>query len=182
MGLEPETAYRKTQATRKSFAAKALIAPKCTVVQRRNTRLLILVIGLTAALASPASHAQPEGASTALGGYTRQSDPYAGLVADSTVSFIGQEFYRAFMMTWRELGMTERYSLSIHERPSARWGSLVWIEFANRRVFSMFLSPGRRDAVALAGGDAARLAYQNVVDADLQRLLFKDPDLAPDEF
>jgi curli production assembly/transport component CsgE len=114
--------------------------------------------------------------------YTRQGDPYAGLVADSTVTFIGQDFYRAFMSSWREMAMTERYSLSVFERPSARWGSMVWIEFGHRRVFSTVLSPGRRDAIAQSGREAAGIAYQNVVDADVQRLLFKDPDLAPDEF
>lgn len=97
------------------------------------------------------------------------------------MSFIGQEFYRAFMTAWRELPMTERYSLSVQERPSARWGSLVRIEFANRLVFSTFLSPGRRDLIGPAGEQAAQAAYQNVVDADVQRLLFKDPDLGPDE-
>lgn len=112
----------------------------------------------------------------------RQRDPYVGLVADGTVTFIGQEFYRAFMNTWLELGMTDRYSLSIHERPSARWGSMVWVEFANRRVFSTFLSPGLRASIAETGEQAARQAHQNVVDVDLQRLLFKDPDLAADEF
>lgn len=109
-------------------------------------------------------------------------DPYVGVVSDSTVTFIGQEFYRAFMAVWREQPYAERYSLAIIERPSARLGSMVWIEYANRRIYSTILSPGRRDAVRQSGAEAARIAYRNAVDADAERLLFRDPDLARDEF
>lgn len=113
---------------------------------------------------------------------SRQMDPDAGLVTDATVTFIGQAFYRSFMSTWRELPMSERYSLSIIERPSARWGSLIRVETAaGRLVFTTFLSPGRRDLISPSAEEAARITHHNVVEADLQRLLFKDEDLAPDE-
>ncbi len=109
-------------------------------------------------------------------------DPYAGVVVDSTVTFIGHEFYSSFVSLWRELESNERYTLQIVERPSARWGSLVWVEYRNQRLFNAFLSPGRRDSVRSAGQDAARQAYQAAVQADLQRLLFHDPDLAAEEY
>lgn len=108
-------------------------------------------------------------------------DPYVGVVFDGTVTFVGQEFFRAFVATWRDQPVTQRYSISIYERPSARWGSLVWIEYLHRRVYSAFLSPGRRDHVRLAGTEAARIAFDNIVQTDMDRLMFKDPDLAPDE-
>jgi curli production assembly/transport component CsgE len=31
--------------------------------------------------------------------------------------------------------LSERYIVSIHERPSARYGSLIWVEYEQRRVF-----------------------------------------------
>lgn len=77
--------------------------------------------------------------------------------------------------------MSQRYSLSILERPSARWGSLIRVEFANRLMFTTFLSPGHRDLVAKTAEEAATLTYHNVVDADIQKLLFKDADLGSDE-
>lgn len=109
-------------------------------------------------------------------------DPYAGVVVDSTVTFIGREFYNSFVAVWRDLERVDRFSLEVVERPSARWGSLVWIEYRNRRMFNAFLSPGRRDYVRLAAQGAARDIYQAVIQADLQRLLFRDADLAPEEF
>lgn len=113
---------------------------------------------------------------------TRARDPYVGVVTDATVTIVGQDFYRAFVTVWREQPLSDRYTLSIVERPSARWGSLVWIEYANRRLYSSFLSPGRRDAVRQSAMDAARQVYQSAVDADVERLIFRDPDLAGDEF
>lgn len=111
----------------------------------------------------------------------RTLDPYVGVVTDGTVTIFGQEFYRSFTAAWREQPRIDRYSLAVFERPSARWGSLVWVEFANRRVFSAFLSPSRREQIRAAGLDAAQIAYRNVVDSEVERLLIKDPDLAREE-
>lgn len=138
-----------------------------------GARQWLLVIAAAALPCAAQPPAEPEA--------PRARDPYIGVIADSTVTFIGQEFYRAFMAAWRELPGSDRYSLAIVERPSARWGSLVWIEYANRRVFGATLSPGRRDTVRELGAQAAGIAYENAVDTDAQRLLFRDPDLARDE-
>ena len=61
-------------------------------------------------------------------------------------------------------------------------GQQVWVEFAHRRVYNMVLSPGRRDAIAHRAGRKPPPSPSGVVDAGVQRLLFRDPDLAPDEF
>lgn len=105
---------------------------------------------------------------------------YAGVVTNQTVTFIGQRFYREFVSHWSDRSGADRYSLAIFERPSARWGSLIWVEFANRKVFQSFVSPGKADLRAI-GERAAETAYQNVVAADVQRLLIKEPDIGPDE-
>jgi curli production assembly/transport component CsgE len=108
-------------------------------------------------------------------------DPYAGVVMNQTVTVAGQEFYLNFMAAWRDKELNERYTLSIHERPSPRYGSKVWIEFAQRRVFQSNLPPSRR-AIKEISEQAVEIAYQNTVDADVQRLLFREQDLAADEF
>jgi curli production assembly/transport component CsgE len=105
---------------------------------------------------------------------------YAGVITNQTVSFVGQRFYREFVTQWSDKPGTDRYSLGIHERPSARWGSLIWIEYSNRKVFQTFVFPGRADIKAV-GEQAVETAYQNVVEADVQRLLIKEPDVGPDE-
>jgi len=109
-------------------------------------------------------------------------DGYIGVVTDVTVTTVGEEFYRAFAAVWREQPLSDRYSLSIVERPSARWGSLVWIEYAHRRLYSRFLSPSKPETARASAMEAARQVYRRAVDADVERLLFRDPDLARDEF
>lgn len=131
-------------------------------------------------LAAPGLAQPPTGSENAVAA-ARPADPYSGVVVNDTVTFIGQEFYRVFVATWRDEPGVDRFSVSVHERPSARWGSLVYVQYEHRDVFRAFLSPGRRDFVRQAGADAARIVYQRVVDLEVQRLLFRDPDLAQDE-
>lgn len=142
----------------------------------RALRLVALL-----ALAAPAALAQaPSGAENGAA-RARPADPYSGVVVNNTVTFVGQEFYRNFVAGWRDQAAVERFSVAVNERPSARWGSLVSVEYEHREVFRAFLSPGRRDFVRQAGADAARLVYQRVVELEVQRLLFHDPDMAREE-
>ena len=103
-----------------------------------------------------------------------------GIVADQTVTVAGQDFYQQFVTTWRERDKGERYAISIHERPSARWGSQVWIEYAQRRIFQAALPTGRAGIRQLSE-QAADIAFQKVTDAEVERLLFRDADIGPDE-
>lgn len=109
------------------------------------------------------------------------SDPYVGVVTDGTISFIGQEFYREFVASWREQPQADQFSIDVQERPSARWGSLIWIEHGHRLLFRAFLSPGNRDRIRLVAQQATQMVYQQVIDDALARQLIADPDLAPDE-
>lgn len=105
---------------------------------------------------------------------------YAGVVVDQTITVAGQDFYQYFVASWRDKPLSERYAISIHERPSARWGNQVWVEYAQRRVFQTIL-PTSRAAIKPVSEQAADIAYQNVFDTDVQRLLFRDSDIGPDE-
>lgn len=105
---------------------------------------------------------------------------YAGVIVDQTVTVAGHEFYQHFAALWRDKELANRYAISVYERPTARWGSQIWIEYAQRRVFQVFLPPGRANVRAVSE-QAAEIAFQNVVDTEVQRLLFREPDLAPDE-
>lgn len=108
-------------------------------------------------------------------------DPYAGVVSDSTITFIGREFYREFVASWRDQAQADQFSLAIHERPSARWGSLVWVEHSSKPLFRVFLSPGHRDFIRPAAREATQVVYRKVIADALERQFGTDPDLAPDE-
>lgn len=105
---------------------------------------------------------------------------YAGVVVDQTVTVVGHEFYQHFAALWREKEMANRYAISVHERPTARWGSQIWVEYAQRRVFQVFM-PAARGNVKAVSEQAAETAFRNVVDSEVQRLLFREPDLGADE-
>lgn len=108
-------------------------------------------------------------------------DLILGVIADQTITRIGREFYRGFLSTWRDFGGdAEQYNLAIYERPSARWGSLVWVEKDRVRLFSMFIHPGRGNYAPI-GEQAARQVYGRVGQLEIERQLFKEPDLGDEE-
>ncbi|MCG7403902.1 MULTISPECIES: CsgE family curli-type amyloid fiber assembly protein [Caballeronia] len=107
-------------------------------------------------------------------------DTLGGVVTTDTVTLAGQDFYTWFAQAWGAIPLSERYIVSVHERPSPRYGSLVWVEYGQRRVFQAFLPIARSNVKPIAEG-AAQIAFQNVMQADLTRLLFRDADMAMDE-
>ena len=108
------------------------------------------------------------------------SDALGGIVTTDTITLAGQDFYNVFSQAWSAIPLSERYIVSVHERPSARYGSLVWVEFRQRRVFQAFL-PIARANVRPVAENAAATSFQNVMQADLTRLLFHEADMADDE-
>lgn len=112
----------------------------------------------------------------------RDLDPDGwGIVTSQPITVAGHEFCRAFIAAWLDKPGSDRYTIAIRERPSARWGTQVWVEYGPRRVLQVQLPPARTALKAL-GENAAESAYQAVLDAERQRTLILDADLAPDEF
>lgn len=105
---------------------------------------------------------------------------YDGVIVNQTVTLVGHDFYRAFVAAWRDKPNAERYTLTIVERPTARLGSQIWVEFLRRRVFQAMLPPARARVTGFAEA-AVDATYQAVVQSEVQRLLFRDPDLGPEE-
>lgn len=108
------------------------------------------------------------------------ADALGGIVTNDAVTLVGQDFYTYFSQAWTQMPLSERYIVSVHERPSARYGSLVWVEFDQRRVFQAFL-PIARSNVRPIAESAAASALQTVMQADIARLLFHEADLGSDE-
>ncbi len=105
---------------------------------------------------------------------------YGGSIVDQTITVIGHDFFQQFSTVWHEKEMSERYVISIHELPSARHGNLIWVEYAQQRVFQTYL-PASRANIPSFSQEAADMSYQRVIDAEVQRLLFREQDLGPDE-
>ncbi len=107
-------------------------------------------------------------------------DPLVGVVINRTITVLGKEFYRYFSATWRDLDLSERYTVTVYERPTAIRGSEMWVQFGNHRVYHSFLSPSRSAAREIAKA-AVETVYNNIVELEVQQLLFRDDDLAPEE-
>jgi len=107
-------------------------------------------------------------------------DPLSGIVVNRTVTVLGNDFYRSFARTWREEDGDNRYSIAVYERPTARFGSEIWVQYRQARVFHMFLSPARQAAEDI-GQKAAKIVYETVVNNEIQRMLVQSQDLGEEE-
>lgn len=135
--------------------------------------------------ATPQAAMQPatQQAADTLGkaGRTLAADTDSGVVTSQAITVAGHDFCQYFIAAWREKEGSERFTLAIVERPSARRGSEVRIDFAQRRVFETRL-PAARAAIKPLSEDAAERTFQAVLEADAERRSVNDADLAPDEF
>lgn len=138
-----------------------------------TTRILMsyaLLLGGLLACSAPAQSADA----------TLQADA-AGIVTNRAMTVAGHDFFLHFIAAWRDKPGSEHYALAILERPSARLGSQIRIDFAQRPLFQSRLPPSRAALKAL-GEDAAETTYQAIQALQAQRALSGDADLAPDEF
>ncbi|MEK8060142.1 CsgE family curli-type amyloid fiber assembly protein, partial [Burkholderia contaminans] len=135
--------------------------------------------GAGPAAVRPATGAAPAGARAAAR-HALPEDQLGGTVTTDAVTLAGRDFYTYFSQTWSEIPLSERYMVAIHERPSGRYGSLIWVEFQQKRVFQTFLPIARANVKAVAES-AAGISFQTVIQDDLSNLLFPDSDLAKDE-
>ncbi|MFJ3486816.1 CsgE family curli-type amyloid fiber assembly protein [Pseudomonas sp. NPDC090202] len=102
-----------------------------------------------------------------------------GLVVGQTVTQNGRAFYDSFAQAFSEKDEAGRFSVSVTERPTARLGSQVFINYGNRRMLQLNLPPNRSLIPAL-GADTAAQVFQAILDYQLAQF-FGDRDLARDE-
>lgn len=108
------------------------------------------------------------------------TDLASGLVLDQTVTVLGHEFFSAYADAWRELDGLQRYSVTIQEVPTARFGSTVKVLAKGRIVYQALLRPNRQAARELAPNVAGDI-FQALIRAEAEQALFRDPDLGPEE-
>jgi len=106
----------------------------------------------------------------------------AGFIVDRTITQFGGEFFRHFSRAWREQGGTEGVNLTVVERPSARSGSIVFVEHNNRPEARAILYAGRSATIKPLAEQTAQYMAKRVADQTLTDLLLNDPDLGKPEF
>ena len=60
-----------------------------------------------------------------------EEDEMMGFIVDDTISHIGHDFYYSFSERLRDTSRMD-FNLVVRERPDARWGSLVTVEYQQR--------------------------------------------------
>lgn len=106
-------------------------------------------------------------------------DEMKGFIVDETISHIGHDFYRFFSERLRDSTPLD-FNLVVRERPSARWGSLVWVENQQRVVYREFLPPNTAELKPVAYAAANQVA-EAVVRQRLELLLQDTSDIERDE-
>lgn len=105
-----------------------------------------------------------------------------GFIVDRTITQFGAEFVRHYSQEWREQMFTENVDVTIVERPSARWGSIVYIEHDQRPVARVFLYAGRSTTIKPLAESAARYVASRIADDELAAQLLRDPDLGKEGY
>lgn len=106
----------------------------------------------------------------------------SGFIIDRTTTNFGGEFARLFAQAWRSLPGTEAFDVTVIERPTARWGSMVWVEHNHRPLARAFLYAGRSAAIGPVATATAEYVAKKLADDQLAGLIFDDPDLAKEGF
>jgi len=101
-----------------------------------------------------------------------------GIIVNQTMTSTGFRFYQNFLDCWREQKRSLDGNLVIYERPSARWGDLVWIEYKQKILLRFFLNS--RSDIKSTGENAARYVADRLLDLEIERM-FTDQDIDTDE-
>jgi len=149
---------------------------------------LKLAIWATCVLGNGLCHAQPHDvpASSPPGSAPQSiaskavADSLGGIVTNQTMTVGGQEFYSIFSALWHDKSVGDQYAIAIRERPSARRGTTVQVDYGNRTVFQAVL-PTARGLIRAFSEQAVDISYERIVSIQVQNQLFQEQDLAPDE-
>lgn len=108
------------------------------------------------------------------------SSELTGIMVDRTITMAGKTFYRAFSQLAMDNLIIGNATLTIQERPDARWGSQLWVMEGNRMYFRTQLSPRISEADRVAG-EAVQIVEEALLQQQLTAALTSDKDLGKEE-
>jgi curli production assembly/transport component CsgE len=102
-----------------------------------------------------------------------------GFITDNTISRSGHEFYVRFCERLNDISGLD-FNLAVKDRPSARWGVLVWVEHGNQTLYHRFLQPNVADMKEPAY-EAADFVVEEINRRKIEALFEDNIDMAKDE-
>ncbi|MFC7369079.1 CsgE family curli-type amyloid fiber assembly protein [Vreelandella zhaodongensis] len=113
-------------------------------------------------------------------GHSNRSSELTGIMVDRTVTMAGKTFYRAFSQQAMDNLIIGNATITIQERPDARWGSQIAVLEGNRLYFRTQLSPRISEADQVAG-EAVQVVEEALIRQQLASALTSDKDLGKEE-
>ena len=107
-------------------------------------------------------------------------ETYGGLVTNQTITTFGHDFFQTFVAAWREKDTSDKYALSVNEKPSLVLGSTISVTYGQRKLLQSAL-PTSHAGIEDLVNQSIEIVYQGVIDTEIQKLLFRDPDIGADE-
>lgn len=108
------------------------------------------------------------------------SDPmmeYGGIVSRQVITSFGQLFHSKFVELWNTKEGFDKFNILVKERPYARGGSEVLVISDDAVLFRRGLPRDWRTLLSMSA-EAVDIAFARASEIEVDRLLFKDPDLA----
>ncbi|MDN7132038.1 CsgE family curli-type amyloid fiber assembly protein [Halomonas sp. MC140] len=113
-------------------------------------------------------------------GNTYGGSELTGVMVDRTITMAGKTFYRAFSQRAMDNLIIGNATITISERPDARWGSQIWVMEGNQMYFRTQLSP-RINEADRAAGEAVQTVEEALLRKQLAAALTSDKDLETEE-
>lgn len=107
------------------------------------------------------------------------SDPlmeYGGIVSRQVTTSFGQLFHSKFVELWNTKEGFDKFNIAIKERPYARGGSEVLVISDDAVLFRRGLPRDWRSLLNMSA-EAVDISFARASEIEVDRLLFKDPDL-----
>lgn len=98
------------------------------------------------------------------------SEEISGFTIDQTITTVGHQFTH-YLASYRHAHPQDNsVNLTVYERPSARWGNLIWVTHEHQEVYKNFLHPNHRNLKDVAE-QAAQVIFKNIKQAQLKSIL-----------
>jgi curli production assembly/transport component CsgE len=111
----------------------------------------------------------------------RNLEQTTGYIVDRSVTNFGAQFVRTFAEAWRACGGVGGVDLTVVEKPSARWGSTLFVESNNRQLVRILLQAGRSADLKPLARQTAQYLQEKLADDALERALNREDDLGREE-
>ena len=108
------------------------------------------------------------------------SDELSGILVDRTMTLAGKNFFQFFSNFWNANYPGSDAIISIHERPSARFGSQIWLEYNGTQYAKQFVGPRQANRTELPEA-IAQYMYQEIQKQKLVERMLDTFDLERSE-